>query len=113
MHLWKNHSLLPDNLYLSVAVTHPHTEGANEVLFKGEILGNGGEAPETFGIQLSSNITFENAETLLSSQITGEFFYVSKKRIEVSQTITSGHHQFRGHCLRGDYAISPTGPIGG
>ena len=51
---------LPSIIFISVAVTHPHTEGV-EVLFKGEILENGGEATESFGIQLSSNITFENA----------------------------------------------------
>ena len=79
-------SLTIDNLYLPVAVTHPHTEGANEVLFKGEILENGGEAPESFGIQLSSNITFENAETLLSSKITGKFFSITKRELALART---------------------------
>jgi hypothetical protein len=84
--LEKPFSLTIDNLYLPVAVTHPYTEGANEVLFKGEILENGGEAPETFGIQLSSNITFENADTLLASKITEKFFSVSKGELALART---------------------------
>jgi surface protein len=84
--LEKSFSLTIDNLYLPVAVTHPHTESANEVLFTGEILENGGEAPETFGIQLSSNITFENTDTLLASKITEKFFSITKRELALART---------------------------
>jgi hypothetical protein len=84
--LEKSFSLTIDNLYLPVAVTHPHTEGANEVLIKGEILENGGEAPETFGIQLSSNITFENTDTLLATKITEKFFSITKRELALART---------------------------
>ena len=35
---------------------------------------------------MSSNITFENAETLLSSKITGKFFSITKRELALART---------------------------
>ena len=75
--LEKSFSLSIDNLYLPVAVTYPYSEGNNFISIRGEILANGGEAPNRFGIQISRTIRFENAETLFPNHTSGNSFSIT------------------------------------